>query len=309
MLLQPIKLSFTLGAALVAIETLFSSPSAAALIISNPNATYTIDFDNTVAGVNNGAYTGSGFSPTPVSGQLNSSAWATTGMSEEAGGDSEFDGTYTTPDTAFTRGPHAGGVSLMGFYGFDVGNGGAVNRAFGIQPTGDNWDPGTVTLRVQNNSGQEITEFTLSYLIYVRNNGTQSHSFNFSHSADNATYFPVGELDFASPQAGTSSNPWVSTSRNTIFTGLSIPDSGYYYLRWNSETLASGFFDEFALDDIALSNFTTAAAPVPEPGSIALSSLALIGLTLAGLARRRKYANIPNEYRWRRRVSTDRCRR
>lgn len=248
----------------------------AALLIADPNATYTIDFDNSVTGVNNGTYTGAGFTPTPGAGQLNSGAWAVTGFEALVGGDLAFGGTKI--DEAYARGASAGGIALLGLYGFDVSNGGTLNRAFGIQPSGSNWDPGTVTLRLQNTSGLEITEFDLSYRIYVRNDQGRANSFNFSHSADDTTYTPEAALDFVSPQ-GASSAPvsWVLTPKTITLTGLSIPNNGYYYLRWSGSNVSgSGARDEFALDDIVLSNIETASAPIPEPTTIVLAGLAVV---------------------------------
>jgi len=54
----------------------------AQLSLTTSGATVTIDFDNTVSGVNNGTFAGSGFQPSPSAGQLNSNAWAMTGWSD-----------------------------------------------------------------------------------------------------------------------------------------------------------------------------------------------------------------------------------
>jgi hypothetical protein len=252
------------------------SSAWATLIVSDPNATHTINFDTTVAGVNNGAYLGGGFAPTPGSGQLDSTAWATTGMSDGA---TAFGGTHTSGDHA--RGASAVGVTTGGFYGFDVGNGGPVNRALGVQPGGDDWTPGTVTLRLQNTTGQEITELDLSYVVYSRNNETRANSFNFEHSADNTTYTPIAALNFTSPGAVGGPSGFVATPRAATLTGLSIPSNAFYYLRWNGNDVSgTGSRDEFALDDITISNITA----IPEPGTMTMIGLALT--SLAGLSRR-----------------------
>lgn len=258
-------------------------PAAAALIVSNINTAYTIDFDNTVAGVNNGAYTGAGFAPAPTTapGQLDSDAWATTGMSSGA---TAFGATATTANTDSTRGPSTGNVSTGGFYGFDVdNNANTVNRALGVQPGGSDWTPGTVTLRLQNTSGQVISQLAVSYLIYYRNDQNRANSFNFSHSADNSAYTGVAAIDFTSGEAASTDDPpipWAATSRTTTLTGLSIPDNAYYYLRWSGDDVSgSDARDEFALDDIVIT-------AVPEPSALAPAGLAVLGLI--GFVRWRK---------------------
>jgi hypothetical protein len=252
------------------------------LIINDINSSYTIDFDNSVAGVNDGAYAGAGFSPAPGAGQLNTDAWVADGMSD-VGDPVNFGDTATTGD--FARGPSPGSVTTGGYYGFDVDNDpNAVNRAFGIQPGGDDWTPGTVTLRLQNTSGQEISELTVSYLIYTRNDAARASSFNFAHSADNAAYTSVPALDFTSEEAISLVDPpipWVVAPRTTTLTGLSIANNAYYYLRWNGDDVSgSGARDEFALDDISISKIVV----IPEPATIALAGLAVLGLM--GIARR-----------------------
>ena len=258
-----------------------SEPAPAALLVSDINTAYTIDFDNTVAGVNNGPYTGAGFAPAPAAGQLDSTAWATTGMSD-SGGASNFGDTDTTLD--YARGPSSVVVSTGGFYGFDVDNDpNSVNRALGIQPGGSDWTPGTVTLRLQNTSGQVISQLAVSYLIYNRNDQNRANSFNFAHSADDSAYTAVAALDFTSGEAASLDDPpipWISTSRTTTLTGLSIPNNAYYYLRWSGNDVSgSGNRDEFALDDIVIT-------AVPEPATLAFAGLAVLGF--AGLVRRRK---------------------
>jgi hypothetical protein len=121
----------------------------AQLTINATSTDYTVDFDATFGDVNNGQFDGSGFNPSPSSGQLDSDAWATTGMSD---GDSDFGDTETSGD--FARGNSSGGVGTGGFYSFTVGTG---NNAFGVQPTSSDFTPGTITLKIHNNTGSTIT--------------------------------------------------------------------------------------------------------------------------------------------------------
>jgi predicted RNA-binding protein with TRAM domain len=230
--------------ALTASATTFNP--TAGLQLSSTNTAYIIDFDNTVSDVNSGSYSGTGFAPSPSSGQLDSDAWATTGMSD---GSSNFGSSSTTGD--FARGNNSGGISsTAGFYSFTVSTG---NRAFGIQPTSAEWTPGTVTLRVQNQTGASLSNLSLSYRVWIINDQDMSNTFNFSHSSDNSTYTAVSSLNLSSTAATEGTPTWKSYVRVITISGLNIPNSGYYYLRWTGDDVSgSGSRDEFALDDITV---------------------------------------------------------
>ncbi|HEY9114258.1 MAG TPA: hypothetical protein VIN10_06130, partial [Bacteroidales bacterium] len=227
------------------------------LSITATSTNYTISFDATVAGVNDGQYAGSGFTPTPAAGQLDSDAWATTGMSDGA---SAFGDTKTTSNTDFTRGVSAGGVTTGGFYAFTVATG---NRAFGIQPGGTDWTPGTITLRIINNTGSTITALDVDYNIVVLNNEDRSNSFNFSYSSDNSAYTAVASLDYNTPEAKDGSPSWQTVPRSTTITGISIADGNYFYIRWFGDDVSgAGNRDEYGVDDIVL-NASTGPVNLP----------------------------------------------
>ncbi|MGB3526885.1 MAG: lamin tail domain-containing protein, partial [Flavobacteriales bacterium] len=241
---DPIRSIFRTACALLALLALLPRPALAQLEVAALNTAYTITFDATVAGVNNGAFTGSGFAPSPASGQLNSNAWASTGMSDGA---SAFGGTNTSGD--FARGTSTGGVTSGGFYAFEVG---PSDHALGVQPTGSDWEPGTLTLRVQNNSGTTLTSLDLAYELWVRNDQGRSNTFNISWSSDNLTYTPISALDYASPLA-LDAFGFVLNNKSTTIPSMSIANGGYVYLRWSSAgNGGSGSRDEFALDDISV---------------------------------------------------------
>ncbi|MCK7590241.1 T9SS type A sorting domain-containing protein [Subsaxibacter sp. CAU 1640] len=209
------------------------------------NQFYTIDFDNTVTNVTNGAYTGAGFTPTPNAGQLNSGAWAVNGLED---GTLNFGGTQTGND--FAKNTSAGGVTSGGLYSFEVASN---NFSFGIQPSGSDFTPGTIVLRTQNQTGQTVTAIDLQYTIYVNNNESRGNTFNFAYSVNNSTYIPESSLDYTSPVAP-DSNGWIAVNRNISITGLNIASGDYFYLRWFSDDLpsGSGSRDEFGLDDITV---------------------------------------------------------
>ncbi|WP_026978463.1 T9SS sorting signal type C domain-containing protein [Flavobacterium tegetincola] len=225
--------------------------------IVNTNLLNTITFDNTVSGVTNGAYVGSGFTTSPTSGQLNSNSWAVDGFED---GTITFGGTNTNPD--FGKGIATGGISESGIYAFQTS---PNNVALGIQPGTEDFTPGTITLRFQNQTSSAITSISLGYKVYVYNDEPASNSFNFSHSADNTNYTGISELDVVSPTTADVSPSWKASYRVVTITGLNIPSNGFYYLKWSgAEVIAGSAYDQFAIDDIVLSANPTSVFPTFE---------------------------------------------
>lgn len=196
-------------------------------------------------------FTGSGFSPTPAAGQLNSNNWAIKGFSDP---DLAFGGTRTTGDHA--RGTTAGGVSSGGVYN----NNGSSTDKIWLQPTGSDFVPGSMTARFQNNTGAAIIEISPSYLIYFLNDQGRANSLNFSWSTDDVTYTSVAALDFTTPVAA--SGGLTSVSRSTTITGLNIADGAFFYIKWSGNDVSgSGSRDEYGVDDITLNVTTVATGP------------------------------------------------
>jgi hypothetical protein len=229
------------------------------------NGTYTIGFDSTMTGVNSGPYAGSGFQSQPSIGQLDSDAWCIHWNSSSS---LIYGGTQT--NDLYAQGSAANApVTLGGFYAFSGGNIG-TGVALGIQPDGNGFkDPGDdLTLRIRNDTGHFITDFDVSYLLYVRNDQAHSTKFSFSYSTDDVNYTAVLALNYTSP-APSDSNGFVSNSRSSPISGLALPNGGNLYLRWNCSdgNVINGLRDEFALDDITVKNFTLADG-IPTRGDV-----------------------------------------
>ena len=236
-----IRSLFRTACAWIALFALLPRPAQAQLSVAATNTPYTITFDATMAGVNNDVFAGTGFDAVPATGQLNSNAWASTGMSY---GPSVFGGTNTTDD--FARGAATGTVTTGGFYAFT----GVGSSSLGIKPGSNDWTPGTLTLRVQNTTGANLTSLDVAYELWNNNSQGRSNSFNFSWSTDDASYIPVPTLNFTSP-ATADANGYVVSNKSTTITGLSVANNGYIYLRWSGDDVDGiGSRDEFALDDI-----------------------------------------------------------
>ena len=213
--------------------------------ITNVDSPYLIDFDNSVTNVNNGQYNGTGISSSPSSGQLNSSGWAISGLSE---GDLAFDGSNTSGD--FARGISSGGETSGGLYAFEVST---SNYVLGFQSTSSDFAPGTITLKVQNQTGNTINSISLSYKVYEYNDQGRSSDLDFSYSTDNSSYSNIPNIDFTSTEVADGSPTWNSTLMVTTISSLNITDGSFLYLRWTSDDVSgSGSRDEIALDDISL---------------------------------------------------------
>ena len=196
--------------------------------------TTTIDFTG---------YDGTGLSPTPSVGQLDSDNWAVDGMSD---GSSNYGDTNTSGD--FARGNTTGGVGTGGLYSIDV----ALDIGFWIQPGGDDFTPGSVDLRLMNNTGDVITDLDVAYDILYLNNEGRANSLNFSYSEDNITFTPIGALDFTSPEALDGLGVQ-STARSTSLSSLTIANGALFYLRWTGDDVSgSGSRDEYGLDNITI---------------------------------------------------------
>ena len=227
----------------------------AQLSIDDGNTDYRIDFDSTMAGVNEGTFDGTGFTPSPAAGQLNSNALIVAGLSE---GDMDYGDTETASD--FAKGESPGGIFSGGFYAFNTDTASSNNIAAGLQPTGSDWTPGTMGLKIVNNTDSVIVEISIAYDIYVNNDQERANSFNFSFSSDNNTYTDSSSMDYTSPEAS-DMDSWTATARSITLTGLAIPHTGNFYFQWTgSDESGGGSRDEFAIDNIVISAVTTGAA-------------------------------------------------
>ena len=140
------------------------------------------------------AFNGSGLSPSPAAGQLDSALWRVSGFSD---GDTAFDGSDTTGDLA--RGASTGGVNTGGLYAFDTGGG---NVALGLQPAdslNNDFNPGDITLRLKNIEGLTVTSASVAYQIWYHNDQNHATTFNFAHATDDSIYTHWPALDFTTP--------------------------------------------------------------------------------------------------------------
>ena len=247
------------------------SIAPAQLAVPNLEGALVVDFDSGFTGVNSGILTGSGIVADPSAGQLDSDAWRVTGL---AAGDTTFGGDFT--GASFTRGASTGGVTAGGMHAFDTAAVG-TNWALGIQPAGNDFTPGSITLRVRNDTGSTVDQWDISYDLFVLNDQNRINSWNWAWSTNDTDYTEVDAYN--SPRFQDSPAAWVNVSSpEAIAVSASVDDGDFFYLRWTSDfVFGSGGRDEFAIDNIAVT-------AVPEPSALP----AIFGAgCLLGLLKRR----------------------
>jgi hypothetical protein len=216
------------------------------LILFETGVNYTIDFEETIIGVNEGAFSGLGLQSDPIEGQLDSEAWLINGCSQ---GNTSYGLSYLSGD--YTRGSSLGDVTLGGVYAFNTG----ANTALGWQSTASDLSPGEIILKVQNASGFSIERLKLSYTIWNFNNEDRSQTMNAFYSLDNISYFPIPTTHFTSPTTASSAMElaWEDSTFAATLSLSGLNNNDFIYIKWRVEDEAgSGSRDEWALDDISL---------------------------------------------------------
>lgn len=206
---------------------------------------FKINFDQTVLDVNEETFAGTGFHPTPASGQSDSDSWAIEGLSD---GDLIFGGIGV--NGAFAKGQNSGGVTQGGIYSFEVDT---DNRALGFQPSSLNLSPGSITLKAKNNSGFTLERLKFSYLLWVYNDQNRSNRIELSYSMDDITYFNIPGSVYFSDGSQDLYPSWQAIPYTFTIENLSVLPGAFLYIKWTTEDASgSGSRDEFAIDDITL---------------------------------------------------------
>ena len=227
------------------------------LQVYQANTLFQVDFDHSSDHASVDQFNGTGFSASPVPGQLHSGAWSMSGWSD---GSLAFNDTRTTGD--YARGFTLSHPSTGGVYAFEPSVPG--NRALGIQPGTGDWAPGQLTLRIQNRTGVMIHTLSVAYSLFIFNNADRSSAMAFSWSADDVLYHDESALLYQSEAAANPSAVWELKSHSILLEGLAIAPGAWFYVRWSgSDVSGTGSRDEFALDDIGFIANPVSGNPLP----------------------------------------------
>jgi len=242
-------------------------PPPANEVLPSVGQSLTFDFQN---------FTGTGFTPVPASGQLDSDIFIVTGFSD---GSLAYGGSGNSGD--FARGTSVGGETTGGIYAFEVSPG---NFALGVQPSDPDFSPGTIELRLQNLTGTVIDLLDVDFEVLVLNNEGRSSAFAFSYSTNGTTFIDVPSALVSSVAAAAQPPVWTSNPFSLTLASLGLADGSFLFLRWTGNDLGgSGSRDEFALDNIVITN-PSAVIAVPEP--VTFSLLIIGGVALMGRRQR-----------------------
>lgn len=243
------------GTAAVAQQQTNAAPLG--LQVLQANTLFQVDFDHSSDHASVDQFNGTGFSASPLPGQLHSGAWSMSGWSD---GSLAFNDTRTSGD--YARGFTLSHPSTGGVYAFEPSTPG--NRALGIQPGTGDWAPGHLTLRIQNRTGVMIHTLSVAYSLFVFNNADRSSALAFSWSADDAAYHDESSLMYQSEAAANPSATWELKKQSILLEGLAIAPGAWFYVRWSgSDVSGTGSRDEFALDDIGFIANPVSGSPLP----------------------------------------------
>ncbi|MCB1741890.1 MAG: hypothetical protein KDK91_16060 [Gammaproteobacteria bacterium] len=223
------------------------------------------------------AYLGLGLHHAPT-GELDSDLWRVDGFSEGA---TVFGSVVSGGD--FGRGIATGGVSSGGLYAFDI-NG---DVAVGVQSTGSDFTPGSLTRRVPYTGLEPLGSFGVDYELSVRNEGDRSSRWVLDWSLDNGASWHLLEGGVHDTAEAADDDPHWQAVDFSLQTDLAALELAWLpgtdlLLRWGADDLSgSGGRDEVALDDIRVyAPLSTPPAPVPLPPALMLMSCALAAVVI-----------------------------
>jgi len=249
------KQLFTLAFLLVclAMQSVFAQIS-----LTTPSVPVVTDFTGFAA---------SGGSATPAAGELDSKIFAVTGFVTGGGpnpapNNLPFDGTITLPNTDLAGGIRYSSTpkTTAGLYAFSDTTAG--NQAILFQPTAADFTPGTLTMRIVNNSGSTMSDLVVNYDWFYWNNGdaanpsTRSQSVRFFYSTDSVNFTEVVAL--ADTTIGAQDTAWHYASVATTISNLIVPTGNKIYIRWQVDDRpapngGAGNRDEVGFDNISVS--------------------------------------------------------
>jgi hypothetical protein len=168
--------------------------------------------------------------------------------------------------TAVTQGASSGTPTSGGRYNW--GNSvTTTDRALGVMTSGGYTSPNAIMAHFRNTNAGTLQTLTIGYTLERYRINTAAASVAFSYSLDGSAWTAVSGGDIASSSLPTGTNAYnfnpSGTPSSTVagiislssisITGLSIPNNGDFYLRWNLNTTGGNS------QGIGIDNFSIAA--------------------------------------------------
>lgn len=151
------------------------------------------------------------------------------------------------------------GASSGAAYNFANGiTASSTDRAIGFLSAGGFTSPRAIFVQITNNTGQTITDLSISFDYEKYRSGTRAFDWTFSAGSDGTTWtgFSSGDQSYASDANNTVIfNPPTGISKSVTITGLNITNGGSYYLRW----LYTGVGGSTNAQAIGVDNFSVTA--------------------------------------------------
>lgn len=241
--------AWVLLSAAVLVHGVLTSSSEAQLGLTAPNVPLVEDFASFTAPSTWGT-------PDPAANQLDSDYWMS------------LLGSATIPSEPFFglnnilgRGVSTGAAAQSGIYAFETESGA---RGIGPKASDTQWTPGSLTLKLQNNTGQAIDQLRVEwdYLLYNYAEGRRSSQ--LLTSADESQYLAPFGGEVLTQDAPQASLFWLESPRD-LTVPVNIPDGGLYYLRWSFDDLSGAPGSGLLRDEVAISNLRITSV-VPTPG-------------------------------------------
>lgn len=197
---------------------------------------YTIDFDNTVADVNNGQWLGTEPVAVPADGELDSDAWLMTPV--------DFEGQ---------------GGTAAGWHGFFVETG---NIAMGAQPS-SGFNAHSSTLTITNNTGEEVIGLNISFKLYARDDQGRNSTITYTGASGTNNIGTETTDNIFANGTDSGTTDWKYIDQSLSITDLTLADAATYTIVWDTDRgTGSGSSDEWALDDIVISAVGATSATI-----------------------------------------------